>query len=245
MWLVTIKSSLSSFFLFSAFRRRMPATKVRHLVPHKDYTHSLAIQLHSSSLVPQLESSLQRFRKDACAAEIPERAFKPPELANLLLGRLYLKAPQRREDFSKFLHSIDYRKLLRPAPESAQSSFAATEQVDTAHSRFHVAPLRINFSGIDTIGPNPSIARGLALSAVDPTGRLQSFWRTLIDYFTLAGFPILKPPPNPSWAFVSSFAVNWRRPIPSLLYQTGSGSTRLSTHLHNSMRENCLRSMRI
>lgn len=199
----------------------MAATKVRRLIPNKDYTHSLIIKLQSSSLVPQLESSIRRFRKDAFAAEIPERAFIPLELANLSLGKMYLEGPQRREDFSKFLHSIEYRELLSPAPESAQSSFAATEQVDTARSRSHVAPLRINFSGLHTAAHDPSKAMELSLLAIDPTDRLQSFWRSLIDRFTLAGFPIVRPSPNSKWRCVSSVIANRSKSNPSIVLPNG------------------------
>ena len=119
------------------------------------------------------------------------------------------------------LHSIDYRKLLSPAPESAQSSFAATEQVDTARSRSHVAPLRINFSGLHTAARDPSNALELSLLAIDPTDRLQSFWRSLIDRFTLAGFPIINPFPNPKWHFVSSHIVHLGKSSPFILLPNG------------------------
>lgn len=187
----------------------MAATKVRRFVPNRDYTHDLMIKLHHSSMLPQLETSFKRFRKDGIAAGIHQRAFLPPGIGGLYLGKISLQTPQRREDFSRFLHSIDYRKLLGPAPGSAQISSAATEQLDMARSRFHGATLRINFTGL-TIpqATDPSNVRALSLLATDPTGRVQPFWSSLIDFFTVAGFPILKPRAAPRWEFVSSFIVD-------------------------------------
>ena len=177
------------------------------LVPNKDYTHLLHIRLAKSSFLPQFETSLQRFRKDALATVIPEKAFKPSEYStSLLLGRLNLKSPQRRlEQFSKFLHSLDYSKLIGPAPESAQSSSVARENNDTARPLSHVAPLRINVSGLTTDRPDLSEIRILYGRAVDPTGRLHPFWRCLIPIFTAAGFPIIRPHLNPRFSIVDSY----------------------------------------
>ena len=67
----------------------MAARKIRVLVANKDYTHSLTIVLAKSSFLPQFETSLQRFRKDALATNILEQAFNPSEYStSLLLGRL-------------------------------------------------------------------------------------------------------------------------------------------------------------
>lgn len=198
----------------------MAAKKVSFLRPYKDYTHTLTIKLHSSSLLPQLETSFQRFRKDALAAGIPERAFLPPEFAGMHLGKLLLETPRRRDDFSKFLHSIDYRKLFR-APESARSSFAATEEANTAHSRSHVAPLRINYTGLSTTARDPSKALDLYLLTIDPTGRLQPFLSSLIDCFMVAGFPILKPVPKQDWRFVSSAITERGRSNPFVVKPMG------------------------
>ena len=191
----------------------MAAIKAPRLAPFRDYTHTLAINLHNpSSFVTQLETSLQPLRKDAFALKIPEKAIYPLEFVNLYLGKLKLDTPQRHGNFSKFLHGLDYPKLLGPAPESAQPSSVATKHLDTARSSSHVAPLRINFSGLATTAPDPSKAFDLLLLAVDPTGRLQPFTRSLIECFAEAGFPMLKPPPQLRWQIISSTVFNWEKP---------------------------------
>ena len=193
----------------------MAATNVRrHLAANKDYTHTLLIKLAESSFLPQFETVFQRFRRDVLAKNIPEKAFKPPLPplhANLLLGRLNLKSPRRREQFSKVLHGLDHDKLIGPAPESAQLSSVARKNVDTARSLSYVAPLRIKLSGLTTDRPDASSTRVIYLLPIDPTGRLQPYLRSLIDIFTAAGFPILRPNPHPEVRFVDTYAVNWLR----------------------------------
>ena len=201
----------------------MAARKTRLLVANKDYTHSLTIALAKSSFLPQFETSLQRFRKDALATNIPEKAFKPSEHStSMLLGRLKLKSTQRREQFSKFLHSLDYSKLIGPAPENAQLLSVARKSPDTARSLSHVAPLRINVSGLTSDRPDRSSSRKLHLCAVDPTGRLHPFLRSLIPIFTAAGFPILRPPLKPRFEIVSSYAINWGSSDPFIVQSNGT-----------------------
>ena len=193
------------------------------MVPNKDFTHSLIIQLAKSSFLSQYEKSLQRFRNDALATNIPEKAFAPSEhYTNLLLGKFKLKSPKRREQFSKVLHGLDYSKLIRPAPESAQSSIVARENADTARSLSHVAPLRINVSGLATDKPNASNTTRLYLGAVDPTGRLDPFLRSLADTFTTAGFPIIRPQLELRFDVVNSYMVNWGKAKPLVVQPDGS-----------------------
>ena len=202
----------------------MAATNVRrYLMANKDFTHTLTIELARSSFFSQFGTSFQRFRNDTLARNIPEKAFRPSDIfASLLLGRLKLKSPQRREQFAKVFHSLDCSKLIGPAPEGAQSSSIARENIDTARSLSHVAPLRINISGLTTDWPDPSSTRKLWLGAVDPTGRLHSFSRSLIDIFTMAGFPILTPSLEPGMNIVNSYTVNWGNPNPFVVLPNGS-----------------------
>ena len=207
----------------------MAATKVRPLIVYKDYTHSLMIRLNTSSFLSQTETHFQRLRKDALAINVPEKAFLPTLLLqSLLIGRLKLKSPQRREQFSRVLHGLDYSKLIGPAPESAQLSSMVREHIDMAPSLSHVAPLRINMSGLTTNWPDRSVARHLALLAVDPTGRLHPFLRSLVDIFTTAGFPILAPNLEPRLDIVNSFSVYWGRP--SSLVVEPNGKKRYKRH---------------
>ena len=201
----------------------MAARKTRLLVANTDYTHSLTIMLAKSSFLPQFETSLQRLRKDALATNIPEKAFKGSELStDLQLGKLKLKSPQRREQFSKFLHGLDYSKLIGPAPESAQLSSVARENTDTARSLSHVAPLRINVSGLMTDWPDPSQIRILYGQAVDPTGRLHSFMCSLIPIFIAAGFPIIRPALKPIFDIVSSYSINYGKSNPFIVQPNGT-----------------------
>ena len=170
----------------------MTATKVRRLMPYKDFTHSLLITLGGSSYLSQLQTSLQRFQKQA-STKIPERAFWPPDHCHLYLGRLDLRTAQRAAAFSKVLHSLDYRKLLELALEhSAPSSSVVTNQNDTARSVPHVTPLRVDISGLTTKSPNPSHACDLHMLPIDPTDRLHRFRSSLENSFSAAGFPIIK-----------------------------------------------------
>ena len=201
----------------------MAATKARRmLIANKDCTHSLTIELARSSFFSQFETSFQRFRNDTLARNIPEKAFKPSDIfTSLLLGRLKLESLQRREQFAEVLHSLDYSKLIGPAPESAQSSSIARENIDTARSLSHVAPLRINISGLTTDFPDPSVTRKLWVGAVDPTGRLHPFLRSLIAVFTMAGFPILKPFVETRMIIVNLYVVIWDKPCPFVVLPNG------------------------
>ena len=202
----------------------MAARKARRiLIANKDYTHSLSIELARSSFFSQFETSFQHFRNDALARNIPEKAFKPSNIfAGLLVGRLKLESLQRREQFAEVLHSLDYSKLIGPAPESAQPSSIARGNIDTARSLSHVAPLRIYISGLTTDWPDPSSTRKLWLGAVDPTGRLHSFSRSLIDIFTMAGFPVLTPSLEPRMNIVNSYSVHWGKSKPFVVLPNGS-----------------------
>ena len=176
------------------------------MVVHKDYTHTLTIEL-AKSFSSQFETSFQRFRNDSLARNIPEKAFKPLVLCtDLLLGKLNLKSPQYREQFAKVLHSLDCSKLI---PASAQSSSVAREIIDTAQSPSYVAPLRIDNSGLITNSLDPSLTRLLYIGSVDPTGRLHTFWRSLIGVFAMAGFPILGADPEPRINIVNMYHVHW------------------------------------
>ena len=209
----------------------MAATKARGLIAYRDYTHSLVIQMDASSFHSQSETSFQRFRKDTLIANIPEKANNPQAHSNkLLFGRLKLGSLQRREKFSKVLHSLDYSKLIGPAPENAQSSSVAREHIDTAPSPSHVAPLRVNLSGLNTNWPDPSVTRMLYLSSVDPTGRLHPFIRSLIDIFTKAGFPILEPTRGLSLSLVTSQLIHWGGPYPFVVLPNGSKRYREFRH---------------
>ena len=200
----------------------MAAKKVRQLIPHKDFTHSLQFDLAESSVLPQMEASLQRFRRDALATNIPEKAFNPQVLLrSLLIGRLKLNPPQRREEFSKFLHSLEYSKLIGPAAETAQLSSEARERIDMARSLSHVAPLRINMSGLASRRQDPSSIKTLSVWAVDPTGRLRPFFRSLIEVFEAAGFPILKPHWEPQMEIVSISNISWGEPSPFVVQPNG------------------------
>ena len=169
----------------------MAATKVRNLIAYKDYTHTLSIKLDSSSFLSQFQTSFQPFRNNASAI-IPEKAFLVPELYRLHIGRLHLNTAQRLQEFVKVMHGLDYCKLLGPAPAIAQSPITAVEQSDTARSVAHIAPLKIDVTGLTTESTNPSRATHLYLSLVDPTYRLQPFLQSLRDCFSAAGFPLLK-----------------------------------------------------
>ena len=206
----------------------MAATKFRPLIVHKNFTHYLEIKLAKSSFPPQFETSLRRFQNDALATNIPEKALRSSDiLASLFIGRLKLKSPQRREQFSKLLHRLDYSKLIGPVPESAQSPsvLVARENMDPAHSVSHVAPLRIDMSGLTTKWPDPSSIRRLYIGTVDRTGRLHTFLRSLIDVFTTAGFPILTPNTAPSLMVFDSYVTSFR--TPSISVTLPDGRTRL------------------
>ena len=191
------------------------------MLVHKDYTHSLTIEL-AKSFSSQFETSFQRFRNDPLTRNIPEKAFKQLELGtNLLLGSLKLKSPQSREQFAKVLHSLDWSRLIGPAPASVQSS-VAREIIDTARSPSHVAPLRIDNSGLITNSPDPSLTKSLYIGSVDPTGRLHAFWRSLIDVFAMAGFPILKLNPEPRMNIVNMYHVLHHKSNPLVILPNGS-----------------------
>lgn len=200
----------------------MAATKVRQLVANKDYTHSLTIKL-AKSLSSHSETSFQCFRNDSLAKDIPEKAFRPFQVSDcLLLGRLKLESPQRREQFTKVLHSLDWSKLIGPAPASAQLSSVARDNIDAACSSSHVAPLRINLSGLITNSSDLSHTTRLYLRSVDPTGRLHPFWRSLIDVFAMAGFPIIRPTPEPRMMIVNMYQLNWHISTPRIVLPNGS-----------------------
>ena len=200
---------------------------------NKDFTHFLQFDLAESSVLPQMEASLQRFRRDPLATDIPEKAFRPQVLLrSLFIGRLKLNQPQRREEFSKFLHSLEYNKLIGPAGETAQLSSEAREHIDMARSLSHVVPLRINMSGLTSQWRDqmsgltsqwrdPSTTRKLSVWAVDPTGRLRPFFRSLIEVFEAAGFPILKPHWEPLMEIVSIYNMSWGEPSPLVVQPNG------------------------
>ena len=180
----------------------MTIRQIRQLRPHKDFTHHLSIRLMSDpSFLPQFKTSLQRFRNDALG-KIPERAFFPPESARLYFGRLNLETRTSFAGFSKFLHGLDYRKLLG---EAAQSSSIAADRGNTVN---HVTPLKVDISGLATKQADLSNVVDLHLVPIDPTSRLHHFWTSLIHSFSAAGFPIIRPQ-EPTVQFAHSVMVHW------------------------------------
>lgn len=107
------------------------------------------------------------------------------------IGQVHLNTAGRLQGFLELMHRLNYSKLLGPAPEIAQSSIIAVKQSDTARSVAHIAPLRINVSGLTTRSIHPSRANHLELSLVDSTCRLRPFLQSLRGCFSAAGFPLL------------------------------------------------------
>lgn len=186
----------------------MAATKFRNSIPYKEYTHTLSIRLGTSSFLSQFQTSFQPFRNNASAI-IPEKAFLVPELYRLNIGKLRLNTAQRLQEFLKVMHGLDYCKLLGPAPAIAQSPITAVEQFDTARSVAHIAPLKIDVSGLTTESTNPSRATHLYLLLVDPTYRLQLFLQSLRDCFSAAGFPLLKTSEKQRVKVIDARMVHW------------------------------------
>ena len=207
---------LTSSFLSSVFRRRMAATTVRALRPHKEFTHTLSIPLDSSSFLSQLQTSLQPFRKKASAI-IPETAFLPPHLYRLRVGRLHLNTAPRLEEFLKVMHGLKHLNV---------------ELSDMTRSVSHLAPLTIDVSGLITRSPDPSAATHLNLPVVDPTYRFQPFLQALTGYFSAAGFPLLRPPGIDTIHIVDTIMISWREPSRRIVLPNGKrGIQRGPDHL--------------
>ncbi len=195
----------------------MAAMKLIKPRPYKDFTHSLVIKLGGPSFLSQFQASLQRFEKDVFA-KIPPRAIFAPEHCDLYLGKLKLK---HLDSFSKFLHGLDYHRLLERATENAQSSPVVTKALDEAPSLSHVASLRIDLSGLATRSVDPTNATKLQLLPIDHTHRLHHFWSSLIDSFSAAGFPLLRALQEPHLNFVSTMMINWHKPSPYAILPNG------------------------
>ena len=163
----------------------MATTKARKLVPFRDYTHTLGIALGGPSFRRQLQTSLERFENTS---------NMPLELASrLYLGKIYLSPKKKEKEFPKVLHGLDYRKLLGPTREIAQSPPVATNQNATAQPLVPcVTPLRIDLKGLMTLQYDSWETRPLLAIPIDPTDRLDRFWQSVKEVFCAAGFPVLE-----------------------------------------------------
>lgn len=65
-------------------------------------------------------------------------------------------------------------------------------------------------TGLATGAVDPSNALHLYFLSNDPTSRLHHFWTSLIDSFSVAGFPVLRPQ-EPRVKIVDSIMVHWSK----------------------------------
>lgn len=119
-------------------KRNAPKEQARHhrLEKRPPLTHFLCLPLVNSTSLPQLESSIAKFRaeclavpvadlpdaakkQDASRAIIPEGAVRPLGTLHLTLGVMSLPTKERLEEALRFFQSLDLAGLMREAERVA------------------------------------------------------------------------------------------------------------------------------
>lgn len=174
----------------------MSAKTAPKLVPYRDFTHYLSVPIVIRSPNPQLHASFARFERET-AAIVPKGSVLSPDLALFNLGRLKLKSKQRIDACSKHLHGLDMHEMLRDAAVNAVGglpNFTNLPYRDEASHAYGVAttidlsPLKVDVSGLFSMGFDPSQTMNLSASVIDRTHRLPHFQHLLLHSLFKAKF---------------------------------------------------------
>jgi activating signal cointegrator complex subunit 1 len=165
--------------------RKMPPK-----APPPRLTHFLCIPLVTPHSRPQLQSSLNTFRKDVADPArtlsdlydvIPEEAIRPVGTLHLTLGVMSLPSHERVDSAVKLLMSLDLRKLL------AYQSSGSVDERKGKEAEVRSKDLRLTLRGL-TAMHKPSETSILYAPPVDEDQRLNSFCQKVWNVFKEAGF---------------------------------------------------------
>ncbi|OAX77991.1 hypothetical protein ACJ72_07702 [Emergomyces africanus] len=187
-------------------------------------THFLCLPLVNSASIPQLVSSLAKFRDSiplvlppvstrvAASAQLPhvplfpDGALRPLGTLHLTLGVMSLPTKERLEEALEFLRALDLESLLRDAGIQARAGVAGSGSIEDAAATAAadatdapLQPLLINLTSLHAL-PNAKAATILHAQPVDSTFRLYPFCVSLRNKFIEAGFieqEMIKGSPRP------------------------------------------------
>ncbi|KAF2708528.1 hypothetical protein K504DRAFT_435087 [Pleomassaria siparia CBS 279.74] len=149
-------------------------------------THFLCLPLINAESLPQLEQSLDDFKKELERdGVVPMKAVRPLGTLHLTLGVMALDK-ERLEDAGKCLEELDLAKLLRESTSSSSSSSSSSPKAEA--ERQHMSPsLSIDLKSLVPMQPHPKTTI-LYATPMDTTLRLYPFACALRSHFASSGF---------------------------------------------------------
>lgn len=159
-------------------------------------THFLCLPLVNAGSRPQLEKSLEGFKKELeKEGVVPLKAVRPVGTLHLTLGVMALDVVGV-EGVERCLNEVDFRGLLGdstsiPAEGDRKPTEVAISVTDKQHSRStqDIEPISIDLKGLVPMQPHEKISI-LYAEPIDATSRLYSFASALRDHFADRGFLI-------------------------------------------------------